>query len=286
VILWADTFNDHFHPEILDAAAEVLDAAGFEVTVPAGRLCCGRPLYEFGMLDLAKAKLGEVLHALREDIREGVPLVGVEPSCVSTFRSELRGLFPHDTDARHLAGKTFILSEFLARKAEGYEPPKLRRKALVHLHCHQRALMDVRAEGELLERMGLESEVLDSGCCGMAGAFGFEKEKYDVSVRCAERVLLPAVRAADEETLIVSSGFSCQQQIAQLTGRHALHIAQVLQMALREGPDGPPGPRPERCYVPPEPKSMRAAACGMRLMGLAAFLGAAVIFTRAFRRHR
>ncbi len=235
VILWTDTFNNHFHPEILEAAAEVLDAAGFQVEIPRSKLCCGRPLYEFGMIDLAKAKLREILHALRDEIRAGVPVVGLEPSCVSAFRSELPGLFPHDTDARRLAEQTFILSEFLVGQIDDYQPPKLERKALVHLHCHQRALMDLRAETTLLDRMGLDHEVLDSGCCGMAGAFGFERNKYDVSVKCAERILLPAVREADDDTLIVSNGFSCQQQIEQLDGHRVLHIAQVLQMAYRGG---------------------------------------------------
>ncbi|MEX1049495.1 MAG: FAD-binding and (Fe-S)-binding domain-containing protein [Akkermansiaceae bacterium] len=276
VILWADTFNDHFHPEILHAAAEVLRSAGFQVEVPRARLCCGRPLYEFGMLDLARFKLQELLGELRSDIRAGVPVVGLEPSCVSTFRTELPDLFPHDTDAQRLAKQTFILSEFLINEVQDYQAPVLKRKALVHLHCHQRATMDLNAELELLTRMGVDHELLDSGCCGMAGAFGFEKEKYDVSVACAERVLLPAVREAAQDTLIVSNGFSCQQQIEQLDGRRALHIAQLLQMALREGPAGPDGPRPENHYLPAAPRPPGLVA-SLAVLTAGAAIGSAVL---------
>ena len=265
LILWADTFNNHFHPEILHAAVDVLRDAGFQVLVPKSRLCCGRPLYEFGMLDMARAKLGEILATMRAEIREGVPVVGLEPSCVSTFRTELPNLFPNDEDARRLADQTYILSEFLVNQVKDYHPPKLKRKALVHLHCHQRATMDLRAERELLDRMGIDHEVLDSGCCGMAGAFGFEREKYEVSVACAERILLPAVRDASPETLVVSSGFSCQQQVEQLCNRRALHIAQVLQMALREGPAGPAGDFPEEHYIPaaPEPPGLAVSIAAL-----------------------
>jgi len=285
VILWVDTFNDHFHPEILRAGAEVLASAGFQVVIPSARLCCGRALYEFGMIDFAKRKLHEVIDALRDDIRAGVPVVGLEPSCVSTFRSELPNLFPHDADAMRLAGQTFLLSEFLMNQVDGYKPPVLRRKALVHLHCHHRAIMDLRAERDLFRRMELDFEVLDSGCCGMAGAFGFERDKYRISVECAERVLMPAVRKADEETLVISNGFSCQQQIEQLNDRRAMHIAQVLQMALREGPDGPPGPLPERHCVPAEPDRPRlAASLAVLTAGAALGLASMVLISRHFKR--
>jgi Fe-S oxidoreductase len=239
VILWPDTFNDHFHPSTAIAAVEVLEAAGYRVVVPQRPLCCGRPLYDYGMLDLAKRFLRQLLAALRQPIRAGVPVVVLEPSCLAVFRDELPDLFPHDEDARRLQQQTFTLGEFLAERAEGYQPPRLRRKALVHGHCHQQALMKLRGEEAILAKMGLDYEVLDSGCCGMAGSFGFERgEHYDVSVACGERVLLPAVRRADPDTLIVADGFSCREQIAQQTGRRALHLAQVLRLALREGSGG------------------------------------------------
>jgi FAD/FMN-containing dehydrogenase/Fe-S oxidoreductase len=238
VLLWPDTFNDHFEPEILRSAVEVLEDAGFDVRLPPRGLCCGRPLYDFGMLDLAKRQLRRILRALRDDIRAGTPIVGLEPSCVAVFRDELVNLFPRDEDARRLSRQVVMLSEFLARA--GYEPPTLPRKAIVQRHCHHAAVMGFDAEEALMRRMGLSVEILDSGCCGMAGAFGFEKEKYEVSIRAAERVLLPAVRRASADDLVVADGFSCREQVAQGAARRPLHLAEVLRMALREGSQAKP----------------------------------------------
>jgi Fe-S oxidoreductase len=249
VILWPDTFNNHFHPQTSIAAVEVLEHAGFEVLAPRQHLCCGRPLYDFGFLDTAKRKLREVMDALHDPIEAGVPVVGLEPSCVSVFRDELVELFPHDHTARSLARQTFTLGEFLSRQADdGYEPPRLDRKALVHGHCHHHSILGTNGEVDLLGRLGVDHELLDSGCCGLAGSFGYEAHKYDVSIGAGERVLAPRVREADPTTLIVADGFSCRQQIAHLTDRGALHLAQVLQMALRDGPDAPRTPFPERPY--------------------------------------
>ncbi len=233
VMLWPDTLNNHFHPQIAQAAVEVLEHAGYQVTIPQASLCCGRPLYDFGMLKTARHLLEQVLQALRPQIAAGIPLVGLEPSCVSVFRDEMVNLMPHDRDAHRLREQTFLLSEFLVKKA-GYTPPQLKRKALVHGHCHHKSVLKFDSEHELLKRTGLDFTVLDSGCCGMAGSFGFEADKYDVSVKIGERVLLPAVREAAQETLIISDGFSCMEQIEQLTGRKTLHIAEVLQMAIRD----------------------------------------------------
>jgi FAD/FMN-containing dehydrogenase/Fe-S oxidoreductase len=243
VILWPDTFTNHFHPEIAKAAVEVLEAAGCEVLIPRQSLCCGRPLYDFGMLDVAKRLLRQILDSLRQQIRAGIPMIGLEPSCLSVFRDELINLFPHDEDARRLSKKCFLLSEYLHQR--GFKPPQLHRKALMHGHCHHRSIFGIEPEMKLLKEMGLEVEVPESGCCGMAGSFGFEPgDHYRVSMACGERALLPAVRQAENETLIIADGFSCQEQIAQTTNRRALHLAQVLQLALRAGPDGPNG-RPE-----------------------------------------
>jgi len=233
VLLWPDTFNNHFHPNIAKAAVEVLEHAGYQVIVPQASLCCGRPLYDFGMLDLAKHLLHQMLAALRPHIAAGTPVVGLEPSCVSVFRDEMPNLLPHDLDALRLSKQTFPLSEFLVRKAD-YHPPQLHRKALVHGHCHHKSILKFEAEQELLKRTGLDFEVLDSGCCGMAGSFGFETEKYDVSVQIGERVLLPAVRKAGPDTLIVADGFSCFEQIEGLAHRKSFHIAEVLQIAIRQ----------------------------------------------------
>jgi FAD/FMN-containing dehydrogenase/Fe-S oxidoreductase len=234
VILWPDTFNNHFHPQTAIAAVEVLEDAGYHVIVPEQSLCCGRPLYDFGFLDLAEQLLQQILGALRPQIEAGVPVVGLEPSCVSVFRDELKNLFPHDENAKRLSQQTFLLSEFLVQKAKHYQPPVLHRKAIVHGHCHHKSLLKMRDEESVLSKLGLDYHVLDSGCCGMAGAFGFEKTHYDVSIKAGERVLLPAVRDADEETLIITNGFSCREQIEQTTERHPLHVAQVIQMAIHE----------------------------------------------------
>jgi Fe-S oxidoreductase len=250
VILWPDTFNNYFHPETAKAAVEVLEAAGCAVAIPDRWLCCGRPLYDYGMLDQAERMLRHILNALRDDIRAGTPIVGLEPSCVAVFRDELTNLFPHDQDARRLSEQVLTLSEFLEHKLDGYEPPKLRRRAIVHGHCHHKAIMRMNAEEALLESIGLDFEEPDPGCCGMAGSFGFEAgRRHDVSVAVGERILLPAVRDADKRALIIADGFSCREQIAQGTGRRALHLAQVLQIALREGPHGPEGDFPEQEYV-------------------------------------
>jgi Fe-S oxidoreductase len=283
VILWADTFNNHFHPQTARAAVEVLEHAGLQVIVPSPSLCCGRPLYDFGMLGTAKRLLRQVLDALRAEIEAGTPFVGLEPSCVAVFRDELKNLFPMDEDARRLAGRFFSLDEFL-QQLPGYEPPRLRRKALLHGHCHHKHVLKLSAEEEILKRMGLDYERLDDGCCGMAGSFGFEADKYDVSVAVGERVLLPAVRGAGGETLIVADGVSCREQVAGLTDRGALHLAQVLQMALHEGPQGPRIDHPEDTYQPLgrwEPAPSPAAVALAAGAGLMAGVGLAWAIRRA-----
>jgi FAD/FMN-containing dehydrogenase/Fe-S oxidoreductase len=232
VILWADTFNNYFLPETGQAALEVLEAAGFDVRVPQQRLCCGRPLYDFGMLDRAKEYLQRILRALGTEIDAGVPVVVLEPSCASVFRDELQNLFPKDTRATRLRKQTFLLSEFLEHHAPGYQPPRLERKVLLHGHCHQKALMKMTDEESLLKKMGTELQALDSGCCGMAGPFGYERDKFKVSQAVGERVLLPAARNASPDTLIVSDGFSCREQIRQGAQRETLHLAEVLKLAL------------------------------------------------------
>src|SRR6266851_4957390 len=219
VILWADTFNNYFHPQTAVAAVEVLEDAGYQVLVPEQSLCCGRPLYDHGLLTLAERLLRQILDTLEPHILAGIPIVGLEPSCVAVFRDELVNFFPHDENARRLKEQSFLLSEFLTKKGENYQPPKLQRKAVLHGHCHQKALMRLTSEEVILKKLGVDYRLLDSGCCGMAGAFGFEKKHYDVSIKVGERVLLPAVRAADEGTLIITDGFSCREQIAQTTGR-------------------------------------------------------------------
>jgi FAD/FMN-containing dehydrogenase/Fe-S oxidoreductase len=254
VMLWPDTFNDHFFPETLVAAVEALEDAGAQVMIPPKRLCCGRALYDFGMLDLAKKLWHETLEAIGSEIEAGTPLVGIEPSCVAAFRDELRNLFPKDERAVRVSDRTFTLAEALIEELD-YRPPRLEGKAIVHGHCHHKAIMGMDAEETLLERMGLDFAMLDSGCCGMAGAFGFERGHYDVSVAAAERVLLPAIRAASPHTLIVADGFSCREQVRELSKRQALHTAEVVQLALHRVDLADPEHTPEETHrelSPPE----------------------------------
>jgi Fe-S oxidoreductase len=248
-ILWADTFNNYFLPETLVAAVEVLEAAGCEVVVPKQSMCCGRPLYDFGMLNMAKDYLINIMHQLHDEINKGIPIIVLEPSCAAVFRDELRNLFPHDENAIRLAKGVFTLAEFLEKYTPDFKIPKLKQKAIVHGHCHHKAIMKFDADKKVLKKTELDANILDSGCCGMAGYFGYEKgDHYDVSIKAGERVLLPAVRNAEDTTLIVADGFSCREQIAQETNRQAMHLAQVLQMGLHEK-DSSPQSLPEKKYV-------------------------------------
>jgi Fe-S oxidoreductase len=180
------------------------------------------------MLDRAKKYLQQVMEAVAPVIEAGIPIVVLEPSCASVFCDELRNLFPGDPRAERLRSQTFLLSEFLERHAPGYKPARIEKKILLHGHCHQKALMKMNHAEALLRRTGANLQVLDSGCCGMAGPFGFEKDKFSVSQAIGERVLLPAVREAADDTLIVTDGFSCREQIFQATGKRAFHLAEVL----------------------------------------------------------
>jgi Fe-S oxidoreductase len=279
VMLWPDTFNNYFHPETARAAVEVLEAAGYQIEVPQQALCCGRPLYDYGMLDTARRWLRQIIEALRPQIEAGISIVGLEPSCVAVFRDELVNLFPNDEDARRLSQQTFLLGEFLEKKAGDHQLPQLHRKAIVQGHCHHKAVMGMGDEEKILKKLGLDFEILDSGCCGMAGSFGFEPgSHYDVSVKAGERVLLPAVRAAAKDTLIIADGFSCRTQIEQGTDRQALHLAQIIQMAMREGSRGPTGDFPEKGYLtteyPRAPLKLAAlAGGGLALAGSALIWG-------------
>ena len=219
-----------YEPGTAQMAVEVLEHAGYEVSVPSRPLCCGRPLYDAGMLTTAERLWRQVLDTLRDDIRAGVPVVGVEPSCVAAFRDELVGLMPDDADARRLSEQTFILSEFLERQR--YQPPRLPVDAVVQMHCHHVAALGTDAEEAVLSRMGVSADVLDAGCCGLAGSFGFSADKYDVSVRVGERKMAPRIRATASATEVVTDGFSCREQIEHLTGRQPRHLAELLRDAI------------------------------------------------------
>jgi Fe-S oxidoreductase len=228
VLLWPDTWNNYFHPQALTSAVKLLDATGASVQIPRNHICCGRPLYDFGFLDQARKYLLHVLEALAPQIDAGIPVVMLEPSCASVFTDELLNFFPRDPRAIRLSQQTVLLSAHLSRSPQWHSPQLPGRRILVHGHCHQKALMTMNDELALLRATGAHVDLLDSGCCGMAGPFGFEKDKFAVSQTLAERVLLPAVRAAAPDDLLVSNGFSCREQIAQNTPRRAVHMAEVL----------------------------------------------------------
>jgi FAD/FMN-containing dehydrogenase/Fe-S oxidoreductase len=233
VLLWPDCSNNYFHPEVAHAAVAVLESAGFTVAIPRHRLCCGRPLYDHGMLSAARRRLTEILESLRDDLEAGTPIVGLEPSCVSVFRDELLRFFPDDPLARKLSQQALFLTEFLV-KTGSVPAGGLQGRAIAHPHCHERASLCLDDDIAVLKATGLDVTVLDAGCCGMAGAFGFERDHLEVSRAVGERVLLPAVRAAAPETYIVTNGFSCREQITQLTGRRVWHVAELLAHGLEE----------------------------------------------------
>jgi Fe-S oxidoreductase len=231
VMLWPDTFNNYFRPHTAMAATQALEALGYEVLIPQRHLCCGRPLYDWGMIEKAKRLWRETFSALKPEIEDGTPIVGLEPACVSAFRDELPALFPGNDDAQQLADHTFFISEFFDRQCRD-DIPHVDGSALVHIHCHHHAIIKPDSEQALLERMGLNYELLASGCCGMAGSFGFEADKYNVSMKIGEQVLLPRVRDAAAETNIIANGFSCREQIEQATGRKTVHIAELVARNL------------------------------------------------------
>ena len=238
VVLWADTFNTYFTPEVAIAATLALEELGFDVVVPQQRVCCGRPFFDYGFLSLAQTYFKDAIHTMEPYLRDGTPIVGLEPSCIAAFRDELINLFPNNLDAQRLSQQTYTLAEFLEKKGGNWHwrVPKLHKHALVQVHCHHAAVMKFKAEQSVLEKIGLQVENPDSGCCGMAGSFGYEAgEKYRVSQQVGERVILPRVRDTSDSTLVIADGFSCRHQIEEGAQRKPLHLAQVLRMAQEHG---------------------------------------------------
>jgi Fe-S oxidoreductase len=230
LVLWPDTWNNYYHPQTLAAAETVLAAAGFRVETPRGHICCGRPLYDFGLLGAARTYLARVLDRMSPQIEAGLPFIFLEPSCASVFKDELLELFPSDPRARRMSQQVWLLADFLAANAGEFMTQRLEgARILVHGHCHHKAVFGGPAsEIALLRKTGATVKPIQAGCCGMAGPFGFEADKFDVSKTIANQDLLPAVAAAAPETMIVADGFSCREQIEQLGHRHALHFAEVL----------------------------------------------------------
>ena len=287
VILWPDTFNNHFHTNVGTACVEALEAAGFRVRMPEQHVCCGRPLYDYGFLGVAERYLRRTLDLLRDDIRKGIPVIGMEPSCLAVFRDELTNLLPHDQDAMRLKKNSYHWAEFFEK--HNIEIPKLEGKAIVWGHCHHKATGGMEPEMKLVkERMGLDAEEAKGGCCGLAGSWGFEEGKYDISMQCGEVGWLPAVRKADPSTFIIANGFSCKTQLEESgIGRFALHLGEVMRIARKLSSKGVHAKYPEhlRDGKPPAPASLRrarfAATAGIgAFVGLAAYQAIAAIARR------
>jgi Fe-S oxidoreductase len=277
VVLWPDTCNNYLHTDVGVACVEALEDAGWQVVIPREHVCCGRPLYDYGFLDVAERYLRRTLGQLRDDIRAGTPVVGMEPSCLAVFRDELVKLLPHDEDAKRLHDNAFHFAEFF--DMHDIALPQLARDALVWGHCHHRATGGIEPEHRVLgERMGMDVTDLSGGCCGLAGSWGFEEGKYDISMDCGEQALLPAVRDADDDALIVADGFSCKTQIEQAgTGRRALHTAQVMRLA-RMGRDVEGRPERPELFDRPQPGTAVRRA---RTVGVALAAAAGVTFAAA-----
>jgi FAD/FMN-containing dehydrogenase/Fe-S oxidoreductase len=235
VMLWADTFNNYFRPETSLAAARLLEAAGYQVQVPEKPLCCGRPLYDWGYLDEAKALWEDSFAALADTIAAGIPIIGLEPACTSAFKDELVGLFPRREQARKLSDQVIHITDFVWQNLDRFPEPQTGGDALVQAHCHHHAVVGFNSELDLLDQLGIDVDRPPQGCCGMAGAFGFAEETRDVSQQIGERVLLPAVREAAKDTIILADGFSCREQIEQGTGRSTVHIAELLEQRMCGG---------------------------------------------------
>ena len=214
------------------AAVRLLEAAGYQVTIPPRPLCCGRALYDWGYLDEAKALWEDTFKALGDTIASGIPIVGLEPACTSAFKDELPQLFPHRDEAQKLSKQVVHITDLIADNFGRFPKPRKGGRALVQAHCHHHAVIGFKSEQEILDRLGLDVDRPPQGCCGMAGSFGFAVETHGVSEAIGERVLLPAVRKAPAETLIVADGFSCREQIEQGTGRPTMHIAELLSQRM------------------------------------------------------
>ncbi len=278
VMLWPDTFSNHFHPHVGQAAVEVLESAGWRVSIPEEPVCCGLTWISTGQLATGKRILQKTVAALAPHVRAGGYVVGLEPSCTAVFRSDAPELFPDDQDVLRLRDHTLTLAELLTGHTPGWEPPALRRPVLAQVHCHQHAVMGWDADAKLLADAGAAAEHLETGCCGLAGNFGFQQGHLDVSVACAERAMLPRLREAPSDAVVLADGFSCRTQIHELDsgGRDAMHLAELLAMAGNLAQE-----RPERAA--PRPAPPPAAAKATVLAGTA---GLAAAVAALWARHR
>jgi Fe-S oxidoreductase len=243
VLLWPDTFTSSFTPAIGQAAVEVLERAGWAVDIPTEPLCCGLTWISTGQLAVAKRVLARTVSALAPHVREGGLVVGLEPSCTAVFRSDAAELFPTDQDVHRLREHTVTLAELLTEHTDGWQPPRVggegrQVKALAQVHCHQHAVLGWDADQRLLEAAGVDVEHLESGCCGLAGNFGFTAGHGEVSEAIAEQVLMPRLRKEPRSTVTLADGFSCRTQVHELDsgGHEGVHLAELLASAYRDAP--------------------------------------------------
>jgi Fe-S oxidoreductase len=282
VLLWPDTFTNHFHPHIGQAAVELLEEAGWTVRIPEEFVCCGLTWISTGQLDTAKKVLRRTVEQLADHVRAGGLVLGLEPSCTTVFRSDAPDLFPDDLDIARLKNQTVTLAELLTEHTEGWTPPSLDGvHALAQVHCHQHAVLGWDADQRLLEGAGAKVTHLESGCCGLAGNFGFEAGHLEVSKACAERVMLPALRDASDDDVVLADGFSCRTQIHELDsgGREGVHLVELLDRA-RHGEAKPREGDLTRFDRPPEP-SRPARLAAVAGVGAAA----ALVIRQLLRRH-
>ena len=244
VLLWPDTFTNYFHPQVGQAAVQVLEAAGWEATMPTEPLCCGLTWISTGQLAKAKRVLTRTVDVLAPHVRDGGLVVGLEPSCTAVFRSDAPDLLAGDQDVARLRDHTVTLAELLTDHTDGWVPPDAeaalgrRIKAVAQVHCHQHAVLGWDADQDLLQRAGVDVEPLESGCCGLAGNFGFTAGHGEVSEALAEQTLLPRLRAEEKDTVVLADGFSCRTQIEQLDsgGKRGQHLAELLARLLARLP--------------------------------------------------
>ena len=265
VLLWPDSFTNYFHPHVGQAAVEVLESAGWHVELPSEPVCCGLTWISTGQLATGKKILKKTVDTLAPHVRAGGYVVGLEPSCTAVFRSDAPELFPDDQDVLRLRDHTLTLAELLTEHTPGYEPPSVRRPVLTQVHCHQHAVMGWDADEKLLKQAGAYAEHLETGCCGLAGNFGFQAGHGEVSRAIAERALLPKLRAASPGAVILADGFSCRTQIHELDSGGAKpctsrscsppRATSATTARSRPPPRAPPRPAPRRrrrlCSAPP-----------------------------------
>jgi Fe-S oxidoreductase len=284
VLLWPDTFTNAFAPHIGRAAVALLEDAGWQVEMPTEPLCCGLTWISTGQLSVAKKVLQRTIAALAPHLRDGGYVVGLEPSCTAVFRSDAPEMFPTDQDVHRLRDHTVTLAELLTEHTPGWTPPPVAGQApgpvqaLAQVHCHQHAVLGWDADEQLLKSAGVDVEHLESGCCGLAGNFGFTAGHGEVSEALAEQVLLPRLRDADPATVVLADGFSCRTQIHDLDsgGRQAVHLAELLATGLPTSHESSAGAPLRTTGGPPVAPSRLARGGALGAAGLTA-TGTAVL---------